>query len=580
MFAVCLQDGTTLRLSVPAFLLLVAGCTGAIGSTSSGGDEVPPGAHPDDRSGDGTGASGGTASACPPRGEVAVGPAPLRRLTHREFNNTVRDLLGDDSNPADNFPPELAVHGFDTNVTTQAVTFALASDYLTAAETMAAKAVANLSRLSPCDVGSKGAAECARMFIRDVGKRAYRRPLTEAEVSALFTTYDKGRTTVDHVNGLRLSLIRMLLSPHFLYRPDFGDVEVGDGVRSLSSHETATRLSYLLWGTMPDDQLFDAAAAGALRSEDEIAAQVARMLADQRARPTLRAFYSGWLQLDHLGRAVKDDKLFPGFAAMIPALTEEVTRLVDEIAWGEGGALADLFTSDFSFMNRDLAGFLGLANDRMSSGFERVSLAPRGQPGPAWRAGILTTPGLLAAHAKAEETSPILRGRFVAEQILCMQVPLPPADVPLVPPAQSADLTTRERFEEHSQSECASCHKLMDPLGFAFENFDAAGRFRDRENGKPIDASGTLVDTDVDGAFANGIELSALLASSQQMRSCVALQFLRFALGREESEGDERTLSQLACGVRDEATGLLDVVDAFTRSDGFRHVASQAGATP
>ncbi|MDZ4696797.1 MAG: DUF1592 domain-containing protein [Deltaproteobacteria bacterium] len=554
--------------SCPPVLLLLAlqGCGGSDGDGGGGGG------------GSTGGSGGGVALECPAEGPISPGPAPLRRLTRAEYNATVQELLGDATSPADAFPPEAPVRGFKNNVTTQGVTFDLANDGFRAAEKLATDALARLNTLAACDTAAKGEEPCAREFISAFGQRAFRRPLTEAEKVNYLVTYQKGRMTGDYKNGIRLTTARFLGSPYFLYRPEWGDDAQSPqkGVIALTSWETATRLSYLLWGSMPDAELFAAAANDGLSTDEQIDAQVERMLADARAKPAIRQFYSGWLLLDKLAAAAKSEKLFPGFSKIVPAMQEEIKMFMDDVLWN--GSIGELFSADHTFVNKELSSFLSLpGNAAAGTAFERFTLDPMGGDGPGKRAGILSMPGLLAAFSKPDETSPILRGKFVTEQILCAEIPLPPGNVPPIPAVDTSTLTTRQRFEQHAESSCASCHRLMDPLGFAFEHFDAAGRYRDNDKNQPIDASGSLQETDVDGDFQNGVELSMLLAASETVQTCVASQWMRFAMGREESSDDEKTLSQLRCGTIEKQGRFVDLLAAFTHTDAFRYFSSTQG---
>ncbi len=553
-------------------------CGGSIGD-SGGGGGGDDGTGPGGDGGSGVDPLKPEELACPPKEAIAPTAAPLRRLTSAEYNATVLDLLGDATNPADSFPPEGVVHGFRNNVTTQAVTFDLADDTFKAAEQLATRALAKLDTLVPCNVAQLTEEGCAKAFIDTFGQRAYRRPLSDPEKASYLVTYQKGRVDGgDHKNGIRLAMTRFLASPYFLYRPEWGQAGSGPkaGIVALSPWETATRLSYLLWGSMPDPVLFAAAAADELKTDAQIDAQVERLLADARAKKAVRQFYEGWLLLDKLAKSSKDEKEYPGFGKLVPAMTEEITRFMDDVLWS--GTIAQVFTADHTYLNRDLATFLSIDGAAtMGTGFDRVTLDPQGAMGPGRRAGILSMPGLLSAQAKPNETSPILRGKFVAEQMLCAEVPLPPANIPPVEAADTSQLTTRQRFEKHAESECASCHQVMDPLGFAFEHFDAAGRFRATEKDQPIDSTGALEGTDVDGLFADGVELSQRLAGSAMVRSCVARQWTRFALGREAEDGDARTLAQLSCGFRGNEARFVDLLAAFTHSDAFRTMATPEG---
>jgi Protein of unknown function (DUF1592)/Protein of unknown function (DUF1588)/Protein of unknown function (DUF1595)/Protein of unknown function (DUF1587)/Protein of unknown function (DUF1585) len=553
--------------------VLLTFCLQACGGTV--GSEGGPGGG-----GSSTGGGGGgvVALECPAKGPITPGAAPLRRLTRAEYNATVLELLGDSTNPADAFPPEEPVRGFKNNVVTQGVTYDLANDGFRSAEKLATDALARLNTIAPCDSVARGEEPCAREFIDTFGKRAFRRPLTDTEKASYLVTFQKGRMTGDFKNGIRLTTARFLGSPYFLYRPEWGDDSQSPqkGVIGLTPWETATRLSYLLWGSMPDAELFAAAESNELSTDEQIDAQVQRMLANDRAKPAVRQFYSGWLLLDKLATAAKDDKHFPGFGKVVPAMQEEIKFFMDDVLWN--GSIRDLFSADHTYVNKDLAAFLSLpASAATGAGFERVTLDPMGADGPGKRAGVLSMPGLLAAFSKPDETSPILRGKFVTEQILCAEVPLPPGNVPPLPAVDTSQLTTRQRFEQHAEAACASCHRMMDPLGFAFEHFDAAGRFRDNDKGQPIDASGSLQETDVDGDFKNGVELSMRLAGSKTVEACVATQWLRHAIGRSETSDDEHSLAQLRCGMGENEPRFVDMLAAFTHTDSFRYFSATQG---
>ncbi len=560
-------------ICLSTFSVWVSACSGSIGLT-----DIVEGSGGRGGRGRTGGSAGSVGQDCPDGNLVEPGASPLRRLTKTEYNNTVADLLGDTSAPANAFPPESKVHGFDNHVSTQTVTYTLADYTFKAAEKLANTAIERLDSLHPCNVGDKGETGCAEDFIASFGSRAYRRPLEAAERTGLLATYQKGRATGDHKNGIRLALIRMLASPAFLYRPELGEVTQAQGktVVPLTAYEVASRLSYLLWGTMPDKTLFEAAERNELATAEQVQQQVSRMLDDPRAKIAVRRFYSGWLLLDTLAQSAKDEKLFPGYGAVVPSMIEELTRMMDDIIWGQEGTVSKLFTADYTFVNRDLASFLGMSDaTSMSNGFDRVSLAPKGPAGADQRMGILAMPGLLAAHSKPQETSPVLRGKFVLEQILCMELPLPPPGVPPVEASDTSALTTRERFEQHAESACASCHKFLDPIGFAFENFDAAGRYRSEEKGKPIDTKGILTETDVDGPFENSVDLSSKLAASERIRQCIATQWFRFAFGRSETE-NEHALAQLSCGFGQDAP-LKTMLGDLTQTDAFLYKRVEGG---
>jgi hypothetical protein len=325
----------------------------------------------------------------------------------------------------------------------------------------------------------------------------------------------------------------------------------------------ATRLSYLLWGTMPDAALFDAARANRLRTPDDVRAQAERMLADPRAHQAVARFHSEWLQLANISRASKDPKLFPFFAPELPALLRQETEtFLDRAAFG-GGGLRDLLGARFTFVNKDLAALYGVPAPAASGGFARVDLDP------AQRAGVLTQGGMMAMLAEFTRTSPVRRGAFVRRQLLC--APLgepPPGAADLMLPSAPAGATRRQLVELHaSRPECASCHRLIDPIGVAFETYDAGGRWRATEDGQAIDDRGEVVGSAI-GAFKGAVELADRLAGSAEARTCFVRQLFRYALGRDDA-GSGADIDRLARTA--EATGgrYPDLLVALTQTDAF-----------
>lgn len=493
------------------------------------------------------------------------GPSPMRRLNSFEYNNTIRDLLGDDSGPANEFPAEEEALGFNNNATALGVTPILAERYMIAAEGIAARATGDLAGLLPCDPADIGEDECAREFASDFGTRAFRHPLETEEVERLVSAYNWGKENgLDFRESISVMLETILQSPHFLYRVEFGDgsaVATGEAV-ALDDWERATRLSYLLWGTMPDQELFDAAEAGLLSDPEIVKAQAERMLADPRARYAVHDFYSQWLELDLIDNLEKDKTIFPTFTKEIRGLVRKETEaFMDYVIWEGDGNVQTLLTADFSFMNAKLAAFYGVEGPSGSE-FEKVQLSGE-------RGGLLTQASFLASQAKPNQASPIHRGKFVREQLLCQPLPPPPNDANLVLPELDSNLTTRERFSQHSSDpSCSGCHELLDPIGFGFENFDGAGNFRTQENNQPIDASGELIATDVDGPFVGVTELVSKLASSEQVRNCVVTQYFRYGNGRAEA-GDDRCSLEPLMGEFAQGGNLRELIVSFTQTDAF-----------
>ena len=491
------------------------------------------------------------------------GPSPIRRMTRREYDNTVRDLLRDESSPARAFVADEMALGFDNNATAMGVSQLLAEQYLAAAETLSERATEDLQGLLQCDPTGSAEDACVRSFVQAFGKRAYRRPLTADDETHLMAVYAAARQSGDVRAAVQAVLQVALQSPHFLYRVEEGE---------LGPWELASRLSYFLWGTMPDEELFAAAEGGDLESAADVEAQARRMVVDSRARETVIDFHGQWLHFAHADEVEKEASVFPEFTPEIAALQRrEAEIFVDHVAWSEGGDLAELFTADYTFANAPLAAFYGLSGPTGEE-FQRVDL-----PGRA--SGALGLGGILSLLSKPNQTSPIHRGKFVREQLLCQVLPPPPEGIVITPPEPDPNASTRERFAQHSDNPaCAGCHSLMDPIGFGFETYDGVGRWRDVENGQPVDASGELTDTDVDGPFTGTAELAARLAGSEGVRACTTLQWFRYAYGRGETDADECTLQRLDLAFAEAGMSIRELMVQLTLTEAFLH--RSEGASP
>lgn len=563
-----------------AALLLLAACTatvkggpgepgsGGIGASgAAGGSSVIPG----------TGAAGGTNVVdCSTRDP---GPAVVRRLTRLEYANTLRDLLGSAAGIADGFPIEERQLGFDNNASALNSSPVLVEQYMLAAEKAAADAVsANLATLAPCPGGAAAADACGQQFISTFVPRAFRGPLAPDEVTRLTGVFNAGKAT-DFKTGIRLVLTTVLQSPRFLYRVEFGvaPAPVGATVVKLTDGEMASRLSYLLWHTQPDDGLIAAASAGKLSVPADVDAQVDRMLRDPRARGMVADFHDQWLRLAEISAVEKDPAVYPAFSPAIAGwMRQEATQFLDFATWDGGGDLAALFTTPATFVNGPLAQYYGLPGVS-GNAFVKVPLDG------VQRGGFLTGGGLLSLLAKANQTSPVHRGKFVREQLLCTDLPPPPANLMVKAPDLSTTLTTRQRFTQHATDvACSGCHRLMDPIGLGFEGFDGAGRFRSTENGQLVDTSGEVLDSDVPGVFKGVVALEGALAGSNQVRACVARKWFRYGHGRGETSADACSLAAIQQKFAASGYKVRALVVALTQSDAFlyRRVTSPAGGAP
>ncbi|WP_224242185.1 DUF1592 domain-containing protein [Hyalangium gracile] len=533
-----------------AAALPLGGCFGQADMELPSGPEVPSPEQP----------TGPEATSCPATA-VQPGPSPLRRLNRFEYDNTVRDLLGTTLQPAKAFAPEEESLGFKNNAYALNVTLLHVEQWMTASETLAA--AADLSKILPCQPTAATEATCARQFIEQFGKRAWRRPLEAEEVARLGSVYQAGRTRKDFATGIRMVIESLLQSPFFLYRVESGRPSTQGGPVQTTSHEMASRLSYFLWGTMPDPALFQAADADQLSTREQVEAQVRRMLNDPKAHRMVAEFHKQWLMLDELEHVTKDNTLYPSFEPLKAAMRTETEKFLDYVFF-EGDA-SQLFNANFTFANKELAAFYGI-NGPTGTAFEKVAV------NPLQRAGFLTQASFLASHAKPNQSSPIHRGVFVRKQILCQTLPTPPDDVGM-PPDPTPDSTTRERFAEHtSNPACSGCHALIDPIGFTFENYDGVGGYRTHEGALPVDASGGVSKAeDANGNFVGAVEMSRRFAESTYVKDCIATQWFRFANGRAEVEAEKCELQELQRQFAATGYNLRELMVQLALSDAFRY---------
>ena len=468
----------------------------------------------------------------------------IRRLTHSQYNNTIRDLLGDQTRPADQFPPEDFQNGFKNQISTQEISPLLAEAYNLSAEKLARNAFAggeDSNHLIPCQPRSEADAECASAFVKQFGARTFRRPLANAEAQRYIGLLQKeARRSHNFQGGAQLVVEAMLQSPKFLFRLETG------------AYKTASELSYFLWDTMPDDPLFQAAAMGKLNSETERRHEAERMIQDARARQSVDEFTAEWLRFDQVLNTVKDRNLFPQFNLQLAtAMTEETRRMISDLVWSDKDFM-ELFRADYAFINSDLATLYKLPAP--ASEFDKVKF-----PADSDRAGIVGQAAFLAMTSKPGETSPTVRGLFVREEFLCQMVPDPPPGVnsALPPILAEKPQTNRQRLQEHlTNRTCAGCHTMMDPIGFGLEKFDAIGQKHEKQkitlmpqHGADRKMKPITVELDIDpSASVNGLpnsqfsspkELGQVLAASPICQECMVKQLFRYAFGRKETAADE-----------------------------------------
>jgi hypothetical protein len=558
-------------------------CSGAIeggsgGKPGSGGSPSSPGGRPGNATpGPGGGAvpDPGTGTVLPPIGtnpmapertgvckDVSPGPSPVRRLTRVEYDNTVRDLLGEPLPLARDFPPEELQNSFDNNAELRSVSDRLAQAYVGAAEQVAQAVKGKLSTLLACDPAKDGEGACLDRFLDGFGTRAWRRPLEAGEKDDLRKVFADNKAG-GFADGIDAVVQVMVLSPQFTYRLERGVPVSGSSYSRLTHWEMASRLSYLLWGTMPDPALLDAARAGKLGTRDEVMAQATRMLADPRATAMVTNFAGQWLQLRELAEADKDTDAYPNFKdEHLDLFRQETEGFVAEV-WKTDAKLDSLLSAPFSLVNAELATLYGVKGVTGAE-LRKVDLDP------AQRAGVLTQLSILAAKAGPDQSSPIHRGVFVREQMFCQELPPPPPEANAEPPKLDPKMTTKERFAAHrNDPNCASCHNLIDSVGFGFEQYDGLGQWRTVENGKPVDATGELMNTDVDGKFNGAIELGKKLVASKAVEGCMATHMFQFSFGRGSTAADKCTVETLGKTFAESQGSLRDMLMALVQSDAF-----------
>jgi len=573
------------HLAVCGVAVLVA-CAGG-GVEGVGG---PPGVTPVDAGAPGSGlgasagafASGGGASGAPGSETGGAAPIPLfepapgmlRRLTRAQFGNAIHDLLGVDVNTSeiepDSWNGEFAVIGASTVVTSEngveqyqaAIEGALSSVFADASKR---------SQLLGCTPTGTSSDACLRGFLSTMGRRAWRRPLETAEIEQLVSVAVNASTTLSSaLEGAHWATVALFASPNFLYRPELG-ANGADGGRRLTDYEMAARLSFLIWNSIPDSTLLDAAASGALSTTQGVRTQVDRMLATQSGRQAIGDFAEEYMRLDRIGTQAKDAALFPEYdAALQTAMVRDMRGTWEAVAFDDQLSALSLFSTRKVIANAPLAKLYGLD----STGLDAKTFKVLTLPEDSKRLGILGKAGFLSQFANQKEGSPTLRGKFMRSALMCKNIPPPPADVNamLADLPEDQPMTKRQRLEQHrTQPSCAGCHSLMDPLGLPLESFDAIGRYRTTDHGLTIDSSGEVDSTPVADARALGLALS----SSTTIAQCLVRNYYAYASGHVARPVDASVLNELTTAFRASGFKLRDlIVDTVT------HTAFSAVAPP
>ena len=501
------------------------------------------------------------------RGGQNPGRVTIRRLNRTEYDNTIRDLVGVDFHASDDFPADDVGYGFDNIGDVLSLPPILMEKYLTAAENIVQQAFASHrthDEIVFCRPGpERTARDCARQILSKFAARAYRRPVTVEEVDRLLSLVQLAAEQGEEFDGqIQWALTVVLVSPHFLFRVELDPV---GAVRVLNDYELATRLSYFLWSSMPDEELFLLAAQEALQQQDVLQTQVMRMLRDPKSKALVENFAGQWLQLRNLSKLNPDPDRFPTFDEALRAAMRRETEMLFEAIVREDRRVTEFLDADFTFLNERLARHYGVSGVE-GEDFRRVRYAGDR------RRGVLTHASILTLTSNPTRTSPVKRGKWILENILGTPPPLPLPGVEELRDDDEAELlgSLRERMEQHrSKHICASCHNRMDPLGFGLENFDAVGAWRDRDGTFPIDASGTLPSGDT---FAGPKELTTILKTSKKHLFCRCLseKMLTYALGRGLKPHDRCAVDGMLKQLADSGDRFSSLIIATITSDPFR----------
>jgi len=540
------------RLVAPIAAVLATwsiGCTGEL-------DEPPSGSAGESPLATGAGGSVGTGLA----GVEESGRTPLRRLTPTEYANTIRDLTGENAAPLlASFPADGRTAGFDNIAATLGVAPSQLETFEAAATELAARALepGSMGRQMRVPCADLAEASCQRRVLEGFAQRAWRRPVTTAEVDKLLALAQVAAGAGGSADEqLGLAFRGILLSPHFLFRMELTPELASGGSHRVSSHELASRLSYFLWSSMPDDGLFAAAAQDKLREPASLAAEVARLLADPKAEALTTNFATQWLGVRLLAEHAVDQTQFPGYSKpLATSMSRETTALFSHVLSNDL-PVTELLTARYGFVDSALSEHYGLSAPGQP--FDRVDLA--GTP----RSGLLGQAAILTLTSYPNRTSIVRRGVWALENLLCTEPPPPPEGVNTEPPPEILG-TLRQRMEQHrADPACAGCHALMDPIGFGLETFDPIGRFRSTENGETIDATGRLNGS----AFTTPHELAQLIATDERFAKCAIEKLLIYALGRTLSHGDEGQVERLHAASSDART-LKELVVNTALSEEF-----------
>lgn len=492
---------------------------------------------------------------CPP------GPTPQRRLNRAQYLTTLQDLFPGVTLPEVELPFDPRVEGFDNIADAQDPTPSPLYD--DAAAQVAAAVVAAGAKALPCP--SDGGADptaCGHEFLTALAPRSLRRPLDPADLQKRLDAFDAGLADDGFAAALTNAIADLLTDDAFLHLLEPGGTDVPDnpGVLKLDGFALASRMSYFLWNSMPDAELFAAAMNGELDDLPGIDAQTTRMLADPRARPAISRLAEQWLFMHHL---TDDDSDIP--PPVRASMREEIVRLVQNVLFDGPQTLSGLLSTTTAFPDKTLAGIYEVAAP--AEPFTAVELDPER------RTGLLTRAAWLSIGSRNDTHSPFIRGWRLNDSLFCVQLPPPPPDTPIEPVDLPPDATTREKYDTIlAEPACAGCHTPAHRVGYGFEHYAALGKWQDTENGKPVDASAELILlSDIEGPFASTAELATKLGSSRTVHDCTTRKHYMYGLGRTLTDADTCGLEQLQSEFFANSGNIHELLRSIVRSDGFRH---------
>jgi hypothetical protein len=569
----------------PAFRPSVAACLSVLSLTvlsgGCGSEKVPADSssspNPSQTGGSAGVGAGGTSGVQPiASNPPAFQPAPgmLRRLTRTQFRNAVRDVFGVEVDigqlEADSWNGNFAVVGASTITSSEHGVEQYHAAIETAVDAVFSDAGKRSSFLGCEPTGQEGDA-CVRGFLQELGLRAWRRPLEAAEVDRLSAVATKAATELGSATeGARWATVALFTSPNFLYRPELGAASAGGSLR-FTGYELASRLSFLLWNSLPDRALLDQAASGALATSEGIRAAATRLLDAPAGREAVGEFAEQYMRLDRVLTQAKDPALFPEYGpGLQAAMARDMRGTWEALAFDDRTSALELFSTPKVVVNLELAQLYGLDSTGLGSSTFEVRSLPADGP----RLGILGKAAFLSQFANQKEGSPTLRGKFMRDALMCSPIPPPPGDVDVVldePPANMPQ-TKRQRLELHrTAAACAGCHSLMDPLGLPLETFDAIGRYRTTDRGLPIDPSG-----DFDGQpVADARSLGLTVSGSSTVAQCLVRKYYSYAVGHELRDVDGSVLNALASSFQASGYQLRELVLELVTNDAFSSVAPQ-----